>query len=739
MQRFLVHPATRLSLMLVMLTGLAFAALQVTGFKERISNVVFETYMKKHPRESSGQLVFVDIDDESLTKIGQWPWPRTQMAKMISNIDKAGASVIIFDGVLAEPDRTSPENVAALLDENHPAKNALNDLPPNDSILAEAIKKTNKFVAGFSYGSNPNPPMIKKRILVKRDVKQFLTHQNAYRSGYFETTSQFLPSLQKAAAGNGSFMASPERDSVIRRTGLVFHNSHQIFPSLILEGMRLYERDGRELIKISANEDYNNYKVAEPLSVKIGRYEIPMSIDGKMWLYFRKAEQGDDVSAHTFIKGDALPNLNGKIVFIASSAEGLMDLRSSPIGFIPGVKIHMNALEQILQNKYLIRPLTADELEIGTAVLVSIVIILLSFFLNPLWLAGIVALTCGGGVWWSWHLFVTQGALFDPITPAIIVGLMFVISSILSFLKTEYERRKVSDAFGLYISPDFMKELAADPDKLKLGGEIRDLSIMFTDIRSFTTISEGLTPEELIQLMNDFLTPMSDLVMQNRGTIDKYMGDAMMAFWNAPLDDAEHARNACVTALSMQKALEPINKKIRDRAKESSKTPALLNAGIGINTGPCAVGNMGSKQRFAYSTLGDAVNLASRLESQTKNYGVDILIGHETYKAVPDFAVLEMDLIQVKGKNEAVHIYALIGKQNVAKANDFKALKSDHDKMIKAYRDGDFKDAKKLATSCKRKELFGLSDAYEVYIDRCNDLIKNPPKQWDGVFVATSK
>ena len=739
MLRFFIHPVTRFIFMLLVLVGFAFIALGTTGFKERISNVVFETYMKAKPREASGQLAFVDIDDESLTKVGQWPWPRNKIAQMIANIDKAGASVIIFDGVLAEPDRTSPENIAALIGEDHPAQKALMELPRNDSVLADAIEQTDKFVAGFSYGSNDTPPMQKKRILVKGGVKNFITANKDYDAGYFETTAQFLPSLQKAAAGNGSFMASAESDSVIRRTGLIFHDGKNLYPSLVLEGMRVYEKDGRELIKISANEDYSNTKIAEPLAVQIGRFNIPMSADGKMWVYFRRFGDDENLPAHAFIGDEILPDLKGKIVFIASSAEGLMDLRATPLGMQPGVRVHMNALEQILQHKYLIRPLTADELEIATAMIISCIIIFLSFFVNPLWLLGIVVLASGGGFWWSWHLFETRGALFDPVSPSIIVSLMFIVASILSYLKTEYERRQVRNAFGLYISPDFMKELTADPDKLRLGGEIRDLSVMFTDIRSFTSISEGLKPKELIQLMNDFLTPMSDLVMQNRGTIDKYMGDAMMAFWNAPLDDAHHARNACITALNMQAALEPINQSIIKQAKANGKEPVLLQAGIGINTGPCAVGNMGSKQRFAYSTLGDAVNLASRLEGQTKNYGVDILIGENTYEAVRDFACLEMDLIRVKGKSEAVRIYALLGDEKAAADNAFTALKRDHDAMISAYQEGNFKAALDDAKACKKYAFYDLDILYNLYIGRCENMIKNPPEDWDGVYVATTK
>ena len=285
-----------------------------------------------------------------------------------------------------------------------------------------------------------------------------------------------------------------------------------------------------------------------------------------------------------------------------------------------------------------------------------------------------------------------------------------------------------------------MQELTKNPDKLRLGGEIRDLTVLFSDIRSFTTISEGLTPRALIQLMNDFLTPMSDVVMQNRGTIDKYMGDAMMAFWNAPLDDAQHARNACNAALQMQKALEKVNDAIKEKALKEGKEPLLLSAGIGINTGPCAVGNMGSKQRFAYSALGDTVNLASRLEGQTKNYGVEVLIGEQTWKSVPDMATLEADLIKVKGKDNAERIFVLLGGEEIAGQVAFQELKQLHEKMINAYREKRFDQALALIAECRQKSDYNLSQLYDVYEERIKELLSQDlDDNWDGVYVATSK
>jgi adenylate cyclase len=741
--KYLVHPAVRLSLLLLLLTAMAASFGKATDIKHRISNLVFEAYMEMKPRTGGDQIAFVDIDDQSVTRVGQWPWPRSVIAEMITKIKEAGAAVIVFDGVLAEPDRTSPDYIAGLLGADHPARPALMEMDNNDTVLAQAIDDAGNFVAGFSYGSNAAAPLLKGRILAKRDVRDFFLAQKQTGGMYFRNTAQFLPDLQAAAAGNGSFMASLDDDAVIRQTNLVFHNGTDLYPSLILEALRLYDQETKGYVKLNWNEDFKRHPFQQPFYAELGKYRIPVSAEGQMWIYFRHFEADAQIPAYVFLDAhtdtQALPDLSGKIVFIASEAEGLKDLRATPIGNMAGVKVHMNAMEQILQGQYLIRPTKGIDYEFFAGASVSLFIILMSFFAGPLWLLSAAIVFCAGSVGASWMLFDRMGVLLDPVTPMVMVIATFIAASVLSFLKTEIEKRYVRDAFGLYISPAFMKELTANPDKLKLGGEIRELTIMFTDIRKFTTICEGLGPEEIIQLMNDFLTPMSDMVMHNRGTIDKYMGDAMMAFWNAPLDDADHARNACRAAIGMQKALGPVNDKVRKQAEEKGKEPVLLRAGIGINTGESAVGNMGSKQRFAYSTLGDAVNLASRLEGQTKTYGVGVLIGEKTYLQASDFAALEMDLVQVVGKSEAVHIYALLGDEALATDKDYVAQKAAHEAMIALYRAGDFKGALKACKALSKSDQFDLGTAYALYQTRCEAFIKKPPENWTGVTIAQSK
>ena len=354
------------------------------------------------------------------------------------------------------------------------------------------------------------------------------------------------------------------------------------------------------------------------------------------------------------------------------------------------------------------------------------------------------------------YAYQQSGLLIDPVYPSLTVIIIFILSSILTNLRTEMERRTVKTAFGHYISPTLMEELAKNPDKLKLGGEVREISVMFTDIRNFTSISETMDPAELIKMMNDFLTPMTSCVLDNRGTIDKYMGDAMMAFWNAPLDDPEHAVHACTAALQMLAALKHdlmlfdgtlemlaalkvVNVGLQEQAEKNQKPFKELKAGIGIHTGRASVGNMGSKQRFAYSALGDTVNLASRLEGQTKGYGISVMISEEVRKQAPSFAALEIDLLTVKGRKEPERIYTLLGDADFAGSPAFQELASVHGRMLAAYRAQKWDEALALAGDCEtlRPELAGL---YALYRQRIADFKTTPPPAgWQGVWVAKDK
>ncbi len=746
MAHLLINRWVHTILLLALLCGAIFVRLQDYQWSRALSYLAFDRYNVLRPREAGDHVVIVDIDDESLLRIGQWPWPRTVLADLVVRLKDMGAAVVAFDGVLAEPDRTSPSALLSGLPEDRDfgaLKEMLAQMPDHDTLFAEALRKTGFFVAGFSHGSYDRikKPRLVSPLLAKKDAKaEFLDH-----APFFNSAVTFIPVLENAAAGNGSFMAFPEIDGIIRKTGILFRDEQTLYPSLSLEAIRISLGEIREPAKIIRNDDLGNNRFATEYQIAVGPHLIPVDRDGLMWVYFREFTRDRDylpvfqvLDAHP--APDVQDRLKGRIVFIGSSAEGLKDLRSTPLNlFVPGVEIHANAAEQIMQGKYLLRPNILLGAELVFMTVIGFAVILLAPFIGAIVQAGLTTALLGG-IWFaSWHIFLNHGLLLDPVYPSLTILALFVLASLLAYIRTEAERRHVRDAFSHYISPDFMKELTSDPDKLKLGGEVRELTVMFTDIRSFTTISEQLSPEALIQLMNDFLTPMSALVMDNRGTIDKYMGDAMMAFWNAPLDDAQHARHACLTAMKMDAALAPINARLRERAGD--RPPLVLAAGIGINTGPASVGNMGSKQRFAYSALGDTVNLASRLEGQTKTYGVSILIGEETARQVSELALLELDLLRVKGKVAPVRVYTLVGDETVADGADFRVWKDHHNRMIAAYRAMDFNGADALIGECRKLSGGQLDKFYTIFSARMETLRKNRPGEdrWDGVFEALGK
>lgn len=745
-------------ILLALLLGATYYSSSDHVLRRRLQYTVFDSFNNLYPRPPTQDVVIVDIDEESLRRLGQWPWPRSVVADLTMRLKEMGAASVTFDMVFSEPDRTSPALIADRLpdtDEMSAAKEIISTLPDNDEIFARGIAEAGNVVTGFVPADahmQLRPPIVKKDVVFLPPTKaadirnDFLMHTAS--RGNIATN---LPALDKAAAGSGHFMADTDVDGIIRRAQL-FIRYHQNDTSLD----QLYPMLGLEALRVAINSKIENQIVLKkqseqkPLDTRYmlrvaQKYAVPIESDSRFWIYYRNIGEDEYVPAYKIMGNGVDANvrrqIDGKIVFVGTSAIGLKDIRSTPLDlFIPGVEVHVNIVEQIIQGKFLTRPDLVVGAESMAIFIGGLLIIVLAPFLNAL-LLGLFSLTAiSGGFALSWHAYTAWGLLLDPVYPGLAIIVIFLVSTLLTYVRTEADRRRVKNAFGHYISPDFMEELTRNPEKLALGGETRDLTVMFTDIRNFTSISERMSPAALIQLMNDFLTPMSDLVMQNRGTIDKFMGDAMMAFWNAPLDDPDHARHACIAALKMNQALLPINQKLQKEAEAQGLEPLVLQAGIGLNTGPTSVGNMGSRQRFAYSALGDTVNLASRLEGQTKGYGVNILIGPKTYEAVQDMAVLELDLLRVKGKQEPVKVYTLLGAADMAATDGFRVWRQAHDRMLQAYRQGDFTIAQETIGECRRLSAGVLDKYYDVYGERIAELTKNHPGDgWDGVFVATSK
>ena len=728
-----------------------------------LQHSVFDEFNRLHPRASATKdVVIVDIDEKSLDLIGQWNWPRNIMADLTKSLSEKGAKVIAFDGVFAEPDRISPH----ILYKDYPI-NQIKAFPPSiqkngvlldyDEMFVREIKKSKIFVTAFTYGRSDSQqinPLNKNRLLARSDVKSVFLAE----ASRFSAAAVNLPSIAKAGAGNGSFMAKPDADGVLRRVGMIFTNGKKIYPSLSLEALRVAKLGRKGTVKLARVPLEEKGEIDTNYRILVGDKIIPVESDGILYVYYRHFCNEDDVrknplicpstdyvSAYKFLKDEfreeAQEAVKGKIVLIGASAEGLKDLRSTALGpFRPGVEVHANVIEQVLNDDYLLRPSVTRDVEAAFILVAGLFFIVASPFVGVLvsvaLCLGIIALAGFG----AYFVYVEHGLLIDPVYPSLAVLTIFIVSTILSYARAETRRKQIRSAFGMYVAGDVMQDLEKNPEKLKLGGENRNLTVMFTDIRKFTTISEGLSPEELVVLMNDFLTGMTDIVMGHKGTVDKYIGDSMMSFWNAPRDVENHEREACLAALKMQTALEPVNERIRKKAQESGKTPVLLDAGIGINSGPCAVGNMGSKQRFAYSALGDAVNLASRLEGQTKEYGINIIVGESTYEKVSDFAITELDLIRVVGKKEPVRIYGLFGDEEMAQQDHFKSWQGIHIMMMENYREQSFSRAIELAEECKKASDERYSNLYNMYKSRFEMLANQDlAEDWDGIIEADRK
>ncbi|MEO7158762.1 MAG: adenylate/guanylate cyclase domain-containing protein [Vicinamibacterales bacterium] len=479
------------------------------------------------------------------------------------------------------------------------------------------------------------------------------------------------------------------------------------------------------------------------VSIRTGDVQVPTDAQGRVTLFDTGHIPQRFISALAVLRDKVPPaELEGRIVFIGTSAIGLKDLRNTPIqNTVPGVEIHAQLAEQMIEQKFLARPDYAAGAEFLYLAAIGLLFVWLLPRLSAAKMAGAAFTLIGFGVLVPWIAYSRYQLLFDPIYPPVTLAAIYVSGSVLAFMRAERDRREIRGAFGLYLSPDVVEQLARNPDLLKLGGEMREITVMFTDVRGFTTISEQFDPPGLTRFMNRFLTPMTDLILDHGGTIDKYMGDAIMAFWNAPLAVESHAARACETALAMQARLRTLNVEWKAEADAERRRHIPVNIGVGLNTGRASVGNFGSSQRFTYSCLGDAVNLASRLEGQCKTYGVGVIIGSSTRAQVPDLATIELDLVMVKGKTEPERVYALLGDAAMATSSAFQALLDRQAALLAQYRAGGFAEALAMIDPCQQAaEQVGWQQGYyEMMRVRIDGLIDDSPADWTGVYVAKDK
>src|SRR6187401_742655 len=598
-------------LALLLLIGLAALRLADPILVQELRVRVFDFFQVLHPREATQRpVVIVDIDEKSLNSLGQWPWPRTRIADIITRLTQMGALVVAFDVVFAEPDRMSPGIAAdTFRDLDEATRTKLRTLPSNDAVLADAFRKS-RVVLGesglpFAVAQTGALPPIGIATM-GGDARPFLLH--------FPGLLRNVPTLEQAASGRGLFTIRPERDGIVRRVPVVMQAQNAIMPSLTLEMLRVVSGSNTVLIR----SDHAGIQ-----SAAVPGFVIPTDRNGQLWIHFAPHDKDRYISAVDVFEGRVpADRVAQRLVLIGTSAVGLLDSKTTPVDpLMPGVEVHAQVLENILTNSVLSSPNYALGVELCAALLLGVVIIWLAPTLNPLLLllvgATIVAISMGA----SWYFYVQNRLLFDFTYPLLSSVLVYLTLMFSNYMSEEAQRRRIRSAFGQYLSPALVEQLAQSPDKLVLSGEDREMSILFSDVRGFTTISELYKddPQGLTSLMNSFLTPLTNAIIEHKGTIDKYVGDAVMAFWNAPLDDADHALHAGQAALAMSAKLAELN--ARWRAPGGfDELQGDVRFGIGLSSGECLVGNFGSEQRFDYSALGDCVNVASRMQDATKLY-----------------------------------------------------------------------------------------------------------------------
>jgi adenylate cyclase len=726
-------------------------------------NLVFDQYNRWLPRhEQDSPVVFVDIDEASLARLGQFPWPRSVFADLVDKMTGYGSAAIAFDILFTEADRTAPAEILPVwenlrLSENAPEWQALRaaitaQITSPDDVLARAMSDAPVIMATMMSDEAARLAAPKAGIAVRAqgssDTDGLDPMRNVPASSFAISNRDVL---NDNALGLGSINARIDDDGIIRRASLLFRAGEHIYPSLALESLRVAQGAGSIVLRASDVRGEGSYSAGFGLSrLKVGRLIAPIEPDGSMRLYFAESADIQTVSAYEILQPDFdMTRLAGKIAFIGTSAAGLKDIRATPLNpATPGVEVHIQTVQQMLAGTYLTRPIWVQMAEALATMLIGLGVMVMVYRFSLVPSIAFLGLALISGAAISWHQFSNHLVLIDPATPGLSIFLTFLTAAFLHFLETARERREVRNAFQYYLAPDMVEQVASDPDKLKLGGETRDLTILFCDIRGFTTISEAFAdaPEKLTHIINIFLTGLSSVIQTRSGTIDKYIGDNIMAFWNAPTDVAQHGYQACRATLEMVDALVEVNETLRQDAFLGGFEQEI-RIGIGLNSGATLVGNVGSDQRFNYSVMGDTVNVAARLEGQTKDYAQTILIGESTYADAmtaindgqPPMAFLELDLIALKGKALPQRIYALLGGAEMAESEDFQTLKAGQDAVLQAYRAQSWDVAEKTARAlCATHPALG--DYYEMLIGRINAYRNNPPEaDWAGQFIAQTK
>jgi adenylate cyclase len=731
-------------LMLLVLLGHA-ARLYHFEFIGRLDAIIYDTKVRlTMPKSVDDRVVILDIDEKSLGEIGRWPWGRDRVSELVSKLfDQHGIVLLGFDVVFAEPDDSSGLKVLdglsrRELKDNATFQAALQSMRPqldNDGRFAETLEGRPVILGyylsgrsdGISAGALP-PPVLPAGSFTGRSIP--FTVWSSYGGN--------LAEFQKAALSGGHFNPLVDFDGISRRVPLIAEYKDEYYEALSLAMVRALLGQPKVAPWFPEESWFSSksYQGMEAIDLPTARGTLRIPVDENVAaLIPYRGHQGSfryysiaDIMADRIKPGE----LKGKVVLIGTTAPGLLDLRATPVGeAYPGVEIHANLIAGMLDGTIKQKPSYVLGAEVVLLLLAGLVMVLLLPQFSPLraTLASLVVLLfilTVNLVFWHY------GNLVLPLASAVLLILtLYALNMSYGYFVESRAKRQFTELFGQYVPPELVEEMSRNPESYSMDGRKAELTVLFSDIRGFTTISEGLGPDELTRLMNEYLSAMTEVVRKNRGTLDKYIGDAIMAFWGAPVSDPQHARQAVLTAMQMQAALPAVNKAF------AAKGWPEVKIGVGVNTGEMTVGDMGSSVRKAYTVMGDAVNLGSRLEGITKQYGVGILVGEGTRKAIKDIVFREVDRVQVKGKEEPVAIYEPICLESESGKPVQEELKL-WSQALRYYRAQEWDQAEVTLLNLSR--LAPDRALYAKYMERVSHLRKDPPgADWKGVWKFETK
>ena len=708
---------------------------------QRMENILYDLRLRTMTVNTiDPRIVIIDIDEESLAKEGRWPWRRDKLSYLVDMLfDYYNVKLLGFDVVFSEPDTSGGVELLEKLASGPLQKDSdflstLETVRPQlsyDDMFAKSLENRPVVLGYFASHITEKTPEVGMlpASLASADQLPFsplLFKEQSYAAN--------LPKLQTAAM-SGGFFNNPnvDEDGVYRRLPLLVNYKGRIYEALSLALFRTLL--GKPEIKFTTGEGYGKNNVDSHLEgLEIESFHIPVDQSSTLLVPYR-GRQGSFpyVSATDVLNGVAdVEKLKDKIVIVGTSAAGLLDLRVTPVQNVyAGVEVHANILSGLLDQTIKSRPSYILAIEFTELLLICLVAIFafprLSVLLSAVTF-GVLLIVGIAFNFYCWTIWNLDTVLASPIT---LLTLLYGIQIFFGFFFESRKKRQMGNMFGQYIPPELVEQMSQSDEEFSLKGESREMTVLFSDVRGFTTISEGMEPQELCELINDILTPVTRVIHDSKGTIDKYIGDAIMAFWGAPMHNPQHASYAVKSGLAILQALSTIQQEFK------AKGWPEIDIGIGLNTGKMSVGNMGSQFRIAYTVMGDAVNLGSRLEGLTKQYGVKMIVSETTLQAAPEFTYRELDKVRVKGKHKPITIYEPLGQTEDIKPDQLQML-DRLNQGLHNYRQQQWAAARTVFEQLA--EQYPGDKLYSIYLERIAFYLESPPEaDWDGAFTHTSK